>query len=184
MSTESQPVAVSIPASAATRRIVLTGFMGSGKSTVGAKLACRLGWRFRDVDAVIEADAGISIAQIFERFGEPAFRDLEHSTIARLATEDALVLALGGGAIERDQTRTLLLTTPGTLLIHLEVELATTLRRCRGSEGSRPVLADQANLAARYERRLPLYRTAHVSIPVDALTPSQAVEAVLRAAGF
>jgi shikimate kinase len=181
MASETQPGAISIPPSAAPRRIVLTGFMGSGKTTVGAKLAHRLGWRFLDVDAVIEAEAGVSIAQIFARDGEPAFRELENTTIARLVQEDALVLALGGGAIEREETRTLLLTTSGTLLVHLEVELATTLRRCRGSEGSRPVLADQANLAARYARRLPLYRTAHLSIPVDFLTPAQTVDAILRA---
>jgi shikimate kinase len=76
----------------------------------------------------------------------------------------------------------LLLTTPGTLLVHLEVELATTLARCRGTEDLRPILADQANLASRYQRRLPLYRTAHISIPVDVLTPEEAVAAVLQAA--
>jgi shikimate kinase len=159
-------------------RIVLTGFMGSGKSTVGPLVAARLGWRFLDVDSVID------IAELFKLHGEPAFRDLEHTTIARMAAEDRLVLALGGGAIERDATRELLLTAPGTLLVHLEVELATTLARCSGTEGSRPVLADQANLARRYERRLPLYRTAHVSIPADAITPEQVADAVLTAAGL
>ncbi|MDR3738689.1 MAG: shikimate kinase [Terracidiphilus sp.] len=170
------------PESAPIRRVVLTGFMGSGKSTVGPLLAARLGWRFLDVDNVIEAEAGCTIAELFARHGEPAFRELEHSTIARLALSDHLILALGGGAIERDSTRDLLLTAPGTLLVHLEVELATTLARCAGTEGSRPVLADQANLARRYERRMPLYRTAHVSIPVDALTPEQVADAVLAAA--
>jgi len=170
------------PRSAAPRRIVLTGFMGSGKSTVGPLVARRLGWRFVDVDDVIEAEAGIPIAEFFARYGEAAFRDREHATIARLAAGDALVLALGGGAIERPETRDLLLNAPGTLLIHLEVELATTLVRCSGTENTRPVLADQANLAARYQRRLPLYRTAHISLPVDALTPEQVVDAILRAA--
>ena len=170
------------PRSTTPRRIVLTGFMGSGKSTVGPLVARRLGWRFVDVDDVIEAEAGIPIAEIFARHGEPAFRDREHATIARLAAGDALVLALGGGAIEHAETRDLLLYDPGTLLVHLEVELATTLARCQGTEGTRPVLADQANLAARYQRRLPLYRAAHVSIPVDALTPEQVADAILRAA--
>ena len=164
------------------RRIVLTGFMGSGKSTVGPLVAERLGWRFLDADDVIEAEAGIPIAQIFARHGEATFRDLEHATIARLAATDALVLALGGGTIERTETRDLLLAAPGTLLVHLEVELATTLARCQGTEQTRPVLADQANLAARYQRRLPLYRTAHVSIPVDALTPDEVADAILHAA--
>jgi shikimate kinase len=165
----------------AARRIVLTGFMGSGKSTVGPLIAARLGWRFLDVDNVIEAEAGCTIAEFFARDGEPAFRDLEHAAVARLAATDDLVLALGGGAIERAETRDLLLNTPGTILVHLEVALATTLERCHGTEGTRPVLADQANLAARYERRLSLYRTAHVSITTDELTPEQVAEAVCAA---
>ncbi|MGB6687994.1 MAG: shikimate kinase [Terracidiphilus sp.] len=161
------------------RRIVLTGFMGSGKTTVGPLVAVRLGWRFIDVDDVIEAEAGAAIAELFARYGEAAFRERERAAIARLAAGDALVLALGGGAIESLDTRAMLLASENTLLVHLEVELATTLARCAGTEGTRPVLADQANLEARYRRRLPLYRTAHVSIPVDALTPEEAAEAIL-----
>ncbi len=164
-----------------TQRIVLTGFMGSGKSTVGPLLARQLGWKFVDADDVIAAEAGASIPEIFAREGEAAFRERERSTIARLAGEDALVLALGGGAIENDATRLLLSAAPETLLVHLEVELATTLARCRGTEHLRPILADQANLASRYQRRLPLYRMAHASVAVDALTPEQVVEAIVRA---
>jgi shikimate kinase len=167
--------------SAATRRIVLTGFMGSGKSTVGPLVAARLGWSFIDADDAIEAEAGATIAELFARFGEAAFRALEHTAISALAAKDDLVLALGGGAIEHPETRRLLLTTHGTLLVHLEVELATTLARCQGTEQTRPILADQANLEARYQRRLPLYRTAHISISVDALTPNEAVDAIVRA---
>jgi shikimate kinase len=170
--------------SAAPRRIVLTGFMGSGKTTLGPLIAARLGWHFIDVDDVIEAEAGVTIAELFARHGEAAFRERERATIVRLAADNSLVLALGGGAIENEATRTLLLTTPGTMLVHLEVELATTLKRCQGTEHTRPILADQANLAARYQRRLPLYRMAHVSIPVDALVPEQAVEQLLSTLGL
>jgi shikimate kinase len=169
--------------SAAPRRIVLTGFMGSGKTTLGPLVAARLGWSFIDVDDVIEAEAGVTIAEIFARHGEAAFRERERATIARLAAGDSLVLALGGGAIENEATRELLLAAPETLLIHLEIELVTTLKRCRVTEQARPILADHANLAARYQRRLPLYRMAHVSISVDALTPDEAVDAILRAIG-
>jgi len=156
--------------------------MGSGKSTVGPRLAQRLGWTFIDLDNVIEAEAGTTIAELFARHGEPAFRIREHETIARLIAADALVLALGGGAIEHASTRSLLIDGPGTLLVHLEVELATTLARCSGTDHIRPVFADQANLAARYQRRLPLYRTAHMSIPVDTLTPDEVVDAILQVA--
>ena len=167
---------------AAPRRIVLTGFMGSGKSTVGPLLAQRLGWRFIDADVVFEAEAGIPIVEFFARHGEAAFRAREHAVIARFAAEEGLVLSLGGGAIETAATRELLLAAPATLLVHLEVELSTTFRRCAGTEGTRPILADAANLASRYQRRLPLYRTAHVSISVDALTPGEVVEAVVQVA--
>jgi shikimate kinase len=176
------PAQSAAPQVAAPRRIVLTGFMGSGKTTLGPLVAARLGWSFIDVDDVIEAEAGATIAELFARHGEAAFREREHATIARLAAADSLVLALGGGAIENDATRTLLLTTQGTLLVHLEVELATTLKRCKGTEQLRPILADQANLESRYQRRLPLYRMAHVSIPVDVLDPEQIVGQILHTA--
>lgn len=166
------------------RRIVLTGFMGSGKSTVGPLVAARLGWRFVDADEEIVARAGMPISEIFARQGEPAFRRMERETIAGLAAQEGLVLALGGGAIEDGATRLLLLEGPGTVLVHLEVTLETTLARCCGTDDSRPVLADRANLAARYERRLPIYRAAHVSIAADALGPEEVAEAVLRAAGM
>jgi len=118
---------------------------------------------------------------------EEVVRDAMHASgidVGAATAADGLVLALGGGAIERAETRDLLLAAPATLLIHLQVELATTLARCSGTESIRPILADQTNLATRYERRLPLYRTAHVSIPVDTLTPDQVTEAILHAAGF
>jgi shikimate kinase len=158
--------------------------MGSGKSTVGPLLARRLGWRFIDVDDVIESESGATVAELFARHGEAMFRNREHSTVAQLAGGNSLVLALGGGAIEHPLTRSLLVDSPGTLLVHLEVELATTLERCKGTEDARPILADQANLASRFERRLPLYRAAHVSIAVDALTPEEAADAILHAAGL
>jgi shikimate kinase len=169
------------------RRIVLTGFMGSGKTTVGPIVAQRLGWNFVDVDDVIAAEAGATIPEIFKREGETEFRRRERETIARfvsgarLAGDDGLVIALGGGAIEDAATRELLLTNPETLMVHLEVELATTLVRCKGTEDLRPVLADEANLASRYERRLPLYRMAHVTLNVDTLTPDEVAEAIVRA---
>jgi shikimate kinase len=171
--TETNPSAPSI------RRIVLTGFMGSGKSTVGPVLAARLGWKFIDADDAIVAETGMPIHEFFARHGEPAFRGREQEAIARLIAGDALVLALGGGAIETVATRNLLLSHPGTLLVHLEATLETSLERCSGTEGTRPVLADTANLRVRYEKRLPLYRLAHHSVSVDALTPEEVAQAIL-----
>ncbi|HEX3470040.1 MAG TPA: shikimate kinase, partial [Silvibacterium sp.] len=81
------------------RRIVLTGFMGAGKSTTGLLLAQKLGWQFLDTDAVIEARTGVTIAQLFEQRGEAAFRTFETETIRDYAQAEHLVLALGGGAV-------------------------------------------------------------------------------------
>lgn len=175
--------AQSLPRRVDLRRIVLTGFMGSGKSTVGPLVAVRLGWSFVDADDMIASEAGCSIPEIFQREGENAFRLRERATIASLLHGERLVLALGGGAIEDAETRARLLATPGTLVVHLEVKLETTLARCLGTEHLRPVLADDANLASRYNRRLPLYRTAHFSLNVDDLTPDEVAEAIVRAAG-
>jgi shikimate kinase len=154
--------------------------MGAGKSTVGPILAAGLNWRFLDVDDEIEAAAGISVAEIFRTLGEPHFRELEHQTIRQLADLDHLVLVLGGGAIEDLRTRTLLLSTPGTHLVHLEASLETALIRCQGTESNRPVFADRPNLEARYLRRLPLYRLANHIISVDSLTPEATVQALLK----
>jgi shikimate kinase len=161
------------------RRIVLTGFMGAGKSTVGQMLADRLRWRFIDVDHEIEASENATIAAIFTERGEPWFRQMEHETIQRHLTSERVVLALGGGAIEHDRTRGLILRAGDTCLIHLEVSLETVLLRCGGTEDLRPVLRDRLNLESRYALRLPLYRQAHLNIAVDSLPPDAVVTAVL-----
>ena len=167
------------PAGETLQRIVLTGFMGSGKSTVGRLLARQLLWRFVDADTEIEAAAGATVAEIFRTQGEVSFRELEHQTILRLLDSNQLVLALGGGAIEDIRTRRVLLQCPNTRMVHLEASLETVLQRCSGTEGLRPVLADRTHLAARYEQRLPLYRQSHLTLPVDKYTPQIIVQAVL-----
>lgn len=160
------------------QRVVLTGFMGAGKSTVGRLLASQLNWRFIDVDDEIEAAFSSSIARLFQHNGEPWFREQEHQTIRQLASQDRIVLGLGGGAIEDPRTRELLLSTAGTLLVHLEASFETVLIRCQGTETVRPVLADRPNLEARYQRRLPLYRLAHHTLSVDHLTPEETAQAL------
>jgi shikimate kinase len=161
------------------KRIVLTGFMGAGKTTVGLLLAKQLAWRFLDVDVEIESAFGATIAQLFAEHGEPWFRQLEHETIGLLLKSNSTVLALGGGAIEDPRTRALLLSSQETRLVHLEATLETVLLRCQGTESLRPILQDQANLESRYLLRLPLYRESHHSIPVDSLPPAEIVQAIL-----
>src|SRR5580698_2291257 len=90
------------------RCIVLTGFMGAGKSTTGALLAHTLGWRFIDSDTAIENRTGLTVARIFAEQGEASFRALEAETIRDHVRDEHVVLALGGGAIENEKTRKVL----------------------------------------------------------------------------
>lgn len=161
------------------QRIVLTGFMGAGKTTVGKMLAERLGWQFLDADAEMEAEAESTISEIFRERGEAWFRQYERETILRLLASESLILALGGGAIEDDRTRSRLLNSDGLYLVHLEASLKTVLDRCLGTESLRPVLQDRLNLENRYRRRLPLYRESHLTIAVDSIPPGAVVEAIL-----
>lgn len=157
--------------------------MAAGKTTVGRLLAETLAWPFVDADAAIEAATGLTVPEIFATHGEAFFRQLEHTTIARILHNEPIVLAMGGGAIEDPRTRALLLGSPSVHVVNLEATLETTLARCGPAEtmaSVRPVLADRANLEARYSARLPLYRQAHQTVPVDAVTPIEVVEAILR----
>src|SRR5207253_1865427 len=88
-----------------TRTVALVGMMGAGKSSIGRRLATRLNVPFKDADAEIESAAGCSISEIFERYGEPAFRDGERKVITRLLTEAPHVMATGGGAFMDVETR-------------------------------------------------------------------------------
>jgi shikimate dehydrogenase len=159
--------------------IVLTGFMGAGKSTIGGLLAERLGLPFVDVDAVVERREGMPVLQIFDERGEPAFRALEHEeTLAALRGEDAVV-ALGGGALEHPATREAL---RGATVVHLEVGLAEALRRV-GDPASRPLLRGP-DVASLFERRLSRYReAATLTVATAGRSPADIVdELIARAA--
>jgi shikimate kinase len=147
--------------------IVLVGFMGAGKTTVGRLLADRLGVPFTDSDHVVEARAGKPIARIFADEGEPAFRELEHQVIADLLNGPGIVLAVGGGAVEHALTRKLL---AGERVVHLRVSFAEAVRRV-GRDGGRPMLA-RPGIADVYESRQASYEaTAAITVDVDGLTP-------------
>jgi shikimate kinase len=108
---------IEVPATV--RRIVLTGFMGAGKTTVGRLLADALGWDFLDLDAHLEARAGATVPELFAQKGERHFRRVESSALANALSRQHTVLALGGGAPEELTNRLLLEQTPGTLVISL-----------------------------------------------------------------
>ncbi|MGB7134502.1 MAG: shikimate kinase [Acidobacteriaceae bacterium] len=162
-------------------RVILTGFMGAGKTTVGALLAQRLGWDFADSDALVEAGAAMPVAEIFARRGEAAFRDLEGEAVRDACRRERLVLALGGGALERASTRTLLRELPGTRLVFLDAPLEVLVARC-GAEASgpvRPVLRDRERLEERWRTRLPWYRQAHLTVDTREAAPEAVVERIV-----
>ena len=143
-------------------RIVLTGFMGAGKTTVGRLLANQLGWEFLDLDHHIEQRSGLAVAEVFASHGEAHFRRLESAALANALRHPNLVLALGGGAPEAITNRLLLEQTPRTLTVFLEAPFPILFDRCMLQAVlqalDRPNLRDPAAAQARFAARLPLYR--------------------------
>ena len=162
--------------------IALTGFMGSGKTTVGKVLADFLGCPFMDLDDLVVKKAGKSIPDIFAQDGEPAFRQLEaqvlRKTVEKYADSTA-VLALGGGAVLAPSSAALL--HEKTVCIYLRASLETLLTRLEGETAGRP-LAD-ASLADRLAAREPIYEeTAHVIIDTDGLSPDEVADEIIISA--
>jgi shikimate kinase len=168
-------------------RIILTGFMGSGKTTAGALLAERLGWTFVDLDREIEARHRRTVPQIFADSGEAHFRHLESAALASLLGQRHVVLALGGGAPEELGNRLLLEQTPHTAVFYLSASFDTLVARCTTqaadpSATARPNLADLNLAERRFRLRRPHYeRIAAHTIHTSDLTLDQTVDAVLAA---
>lgn len=162
------------------RRIVLTGFMGCGKSTLGRIMADRLGWTFFDLDECVEARTGLSVADVFALHGEAHFRHIESCALVSALGKRHTVIALGGGAPEVLKNRLLLEQTPGTLNIFLEAPFPVLFDRCVLQGISRPVLADPETAALRFARRQPFYRSlAHHTLAVANLQAEEAVESLM-----
>ena len=162
--------------------ITLTGFMGSGKTTVGKVLADFLGCPFMDLDDLVVKKAGKSIPDIFAQDGEPAFRQLEAQVLRKTVekyAESTAVLALGGGAILAPASAALL--HEKTVCIYLRATLDTLLARLSGETADRP-LADET-MASRLAEREPIYEeTAHVTIDTDGLSPDEVADEIIISA--
>jgi shikimate kinase len=164
------------------KRLVLTGFMGAGKSTIGRLLASRIGWNFLDVDAHLEARTGATIPQLFELHGEARFRRLESSALASALGRTQTVLALGGGAPEELTNRLLIEQTPGTFTIFLDAPFPTLYDRCMLQDIGRPVLQDPVAAEQRFARRHPLYRRlSRLTVDTTAQAADETVDAILTA---
>lgn len=161
--------------------VALVGFMGCGKSTVGALLAARLGRRFLDLDALIEQRAGKPIRRIFEDEGEEAFRELESRALREIgggAPTEGLVLAAGGGAPLDPENRRWFRERARTF--YLQISFETFLARTASDPG-RPLLRRTAEELRRlYDSRLPAYREAGTTIDADTATPEQIVTEIVR----
>lgn len=163
------------------KTIALVGLMGVGKSSVGRRLATALDLPFRDADAEVEAAAGRTISEIFETFGEPAFRDGERRVIARLMDEGPHVLATGGGAFINDETRALI--KQRAVSVWLKADLALLARRI-GRKDTRPLVRGKDPLevlTALAAVRDPIYAQADITVETGDTPHHEAVEAVLRA---
>jgi shikimate kinase len=163
------------------RPVVLIGMMGVGKSTVGRLLASRLGLNFTDTDDEIEKAADLTIAEIFERFGEDYFRDGERRVIARLIGEGPGVIATGGGAFMNEQTRALIKEKGHSVWIDADIDVLVA-RVARRSH--RPLLVGKdphVVLTELSEKRNPVYALADFRVRSDAAPHSQTVDQIMKA---
>lgn len=150
--------------------VVLVGFMGSGKSSVGRELARRFGAPFVDVDERIEADAGCRIRDLFAREGEPAFREREKAAVRDVLSVGGCVIATGGGAFADEENRVLLRAYAP--VVYLEAAAETLIGRLAGDPG-RPLLrgGNRGEVVRELlSRRIPGYRTADVTVRTDGRT--------------
>lgn len=163
------------------RSIVLVGLMGVGKSTVGRRLARRLGLPFVDSDEEIERAADHEIKEIFDRFGEASFRDGERRVLRRLIEGEPKVVATGGGAFMDPETRALILES--CIAVWLEAEVETLAERV-ARRGQRPLLVGKDPLPFLSELaavRNPIYAEAHLRVPSASGPHARTVERIVQA---
>ncbi len=163
------------------KTIALVGLSGVGKSTIGRRLASALGMPFRDADAEVEAAAGRAISEIFDQYGEQAFRDGERRVIARLLADPPHVLATGGGAFMNPQTRALIKANAISVWLKADVDI---LARRVGRKENRPLLAGKDPLevlTAQAAQRYPAYAEADIVVETGDTPHQVAVEAIMRA---
>jgi len=158
--------------------IYLLGFMGVGKSTVGALLAERLRWPFIDLDTTIEAGQETTIREMFEHAGEPFFRQIEHAALLEASKAEPAVIALGGGTFVQKANFDFIRET-GAPTVWLDCPVDELRRRCEG-KNDRPLFRDPESFGRLYEERIPFYRQADYRVPTEGVAPKQIVDNILK----
>ncbi len=169
-------------------RIYLTGFMGSGKSTIGPILANTIGYEFVDIDRAIEAREGKTVNENFREHGEPHFRTLERSLIADISGRRGLVVSLGGGTVTDPETFRLVVSSG--VLVYLKVNEDQLFKRLH-HRTDRPLLSDmegnrleeetlRERIRQLYNAREPLYARADIVVVTDDLRVGLTVDSIVR----
>jgi len=164
--------------------VFLIGFMGAGKTSVGQALARRLGWRFVDLDQRIEMRASQTIPEIFDRWGEEAFRGLETAALRELLAELGhglpLVVALGGG-VPVGEENAALLASCGAPQVFLDAPFEVLRERCRETASARPLFRDEAQARLLYESRRQHYLKAQLRVDTTSRPVEEIAAEIARA---
>jgi len=173
-----------LPAQVRDRPLALVGFMGIGKTTVGGELSHRLGWPLLDTDSEVETRSNMTIREIFDWFGEPRFRELEHEVIAAEAAQRRRILSLGGGAFMQDANRELLLAR--CTVVYLAAPWSHMARSVQRLKNTRPMLRGRspAELEELFTLRHPFYDQAHVRVSVPGRWPAEVASRALALVGL
>ena len=159
------------------KRIYLIGFMGAGKTTIGRRLAKKLGWKFIDLDEEIERREGRPVAEIFRQDGESHFRNLERLCLKDLSTTSRqAVVALGGGAFINAENRDV--AEKSGLTVWLKVSFDNVADRVK-TDGTRPKFVDKVQAEQLYREREPFYALAKVHVATDDETPDSAADEII-----
>jgi shikimate kinase len=159
-----------------TDKIYLVGFMAAGKTTVARALADRLGWRAEDIDELIEARERRTVAEIFQRQGEPYFRDVERDILKLLLPLRHVIVATGGGTFMDPENRAAI--NLDGVSVWLDVELEHLLARIP-QDGRRPLAADRAAMERLFAVRVAAYRTAQIRVDATA-RPEEVAERIIE----
>jgi len=160
------------------KNIFLVGFMGAGKSTVGKILADKIGYGYYDADKFIEEQAGTTITQIFAEHGEPYFRDLESESLEILAKKEKLIVATGGGVVQRDRNWDAM--KANGITIYLKASVETIWERIK-NDTSRPLLQVDNPVETATEllnKRTPMYERADIILNTDTLSLQQVADEI------